>query len=51
MADLKYHIFFISQDMQNLILSMLKVNSMERPYIYSIIENIHDAIAKLENRA
>ncbi|XP_011140913.1 serine/threonine-protein kinase 16 isoform X1 [Harpegnathos saltator] len=40
-----------NEDMQSLILSMLKVNSMERPYIYSVIENIHDAIAKLESRA
>lgn len=41
---------FALQDMQSLILSMLKVNSMERPYIYSVIENVHDTIAKLENR-
>lgn len=40
-----------NEDMQNLILSMLKVNPMERPYIYSVIENVHDAINKLENRA
>ncbi|XP_076627282.1 serine/threonine-protein kinase 16 [Colletes latitarsis] len=40
-----------NEDMQHLILSMLKVNPMERPYIYSVIENVHDLIAKLENRA
>lgn len=39
-----------TEDMQNLILSMLKVNPMERPYIYSVIENVHDTIAKLEGR-
>lgn len=36
--------------MQNLILSMLKVNPMERPYIYSVIENVQDYISKLENK-
>lgn len=40
-----------NEDMQNLILSMLKVNPMERPYIYTVIENVHDLIGKLENRA
>ncbi|XP_076292890.1 serine/threonine-protein kinase 16 [Lasioglossum baleicum] len=44
--DAPYH-----EDLQNLILSMLKVNPMERPYIYSVIESVHDLIAKLENRA
>lgn len=39
-----------NEDMQNLILSMLKVNPMARPYIYSVIESVQDAIAKLENR-
>ncbi|XP_076242348.1 serine/threonine-protein kinase 16 [Calliopsis andreniformis] len=39
-----------NEDMQNLILSMLKVNPMERPYIYSVIESVHDLITKLENR-
>ncbi|XP_012289091.1 serine/threonine-protein kinase 16 [Orussus abietinus] len=38
------------EDMQDLILSMLKVNPMERPYIYSVIESIHSAIAKLEGK-
>ncbi|XP_039307069.1 serine/threonine-protein kinase 16 isoform X3 [Solenopsis invicta] len=37
-------------DMQNLILSMLKVNPMERPYIYSVIESVHGVIIKLEDR-
>ncbi|KYQ46899.1 Serine/threonine-protein kinase 16 [Trachymyrmex zeteki] len=37
-----------NKDMQNLILLMLKVNPMERPYIYSIIESVHDTIAKLK---
>ncbi|EZA48611.1 Serine/threonine-protein kinase [Ooceraea biroi] len=40
-----------NEDMQSLILSMLKVNPMERPYVYSVIESVHDAIAKLEGRA
>ncbi|KAK0084437.1 hypothetical protein PV325_007031 [Microctonus aethiopoides] len=39
-----------NEDMQNLILSMLKTNPMERPYIYSVIENIHDVISNLEGR-
>lgn len=39
-----------NEDMHNLILSMLKVNPMERPYIYSVIESVHDTIAKLEGR-
>ncbi|XP_066593652.1 serine/threonine-protein kinase 16 [Prorops nasuta] len=42
--------FPYNEDMQKLILSMLKVNPMERPYIYSVIENVHDTIAKLEGR-
>lgn len=29
---------------------MLKVNPMERPYIYSVIEKVHDIISKLENK-
>lgn len=40
-----------NEDMQNLILSMLKVNPMERPYIYSVIESVQDTINNLENRA
>ncbi|XP_039307068.1 serine/threonine-protein kinase 16 isoform X2 [Solenopsis invicta] len=39
-----------NEDMQNLILSMLKVNPMERPYIYSVIESVHGVIIKLEDR-
>ncbi|XP_012251739.2 serine/threonine-protein kinase 16 [Athalia rosae] len=39
-----------NEDIQNLILSMLKVNPMERPFIYSVIENTHDIIARLEGR-
>ncbi|XP_066997221.2 serine/threonine-protein kinase 16 isoform X2 [Anabrus simplex] len=38
-------------DMHDLILYMLKVNPMERPYIYSVIEKTHDVISKLEARA
>lgn len=45
-----YFLLRFLQDMQNLILSMLKVNPMERPYIYSVIENTHDVIRKLEGR-
>ncbi|XP_051175343.1 serine/threonine-protein kinase 16 [Leptopilina boulardi] len=40
-----------NEDMKDLILSMLKSNPMERPYIYSVIENVHDVISKLEGRA
>ncbi|XP_012227972.1 serine/threonine-protein kinase 16 isoform X1 [Linepithema humile] len=55
LAVMSAHITFpedtpYNEDMQNLILSMLKVNPMERPYIYSVIENVHDTIAKLEGR-
>ncbi|XP_008543942.1 serine/threonine-protein kinase 16 [Microplitis mediator] len=39
-----------NEDIQNLIQSMLKTNPMERPYIYSVIENVHDVISKLEGR-
>ena len=38
------------QNMKDLILSMLKSNPMERPYIYSVIESVHDAITNLEGR-
>ncbi|XP_014477171.1 PREDICTED: serine/threonine-protein kinase 16 [Dinoponera quadriceps] len=56
LAVMSAHVMFpegtpYNEDMQSLILSMLKVNSMERPYIYSVIENVHDAITKLEIRA
>ncbi|XP_049846268.1 serine/threonine-protein kinase 16 [Schistocerca gregaria] len=36
------------QDLHDLILYMLKVNPMERPYIYSVIEKTHDVISKLQ---
>ncbi|CAB0034628.1 unnamed protein product [Trichogramma brassicae] len=39
-----------NEDMQNLIMTMLKVNPMERPYIYSVIENTHEVLSKLEGR-
>ncbi|XP_046742893.1 serine/threonine-protein kinase 16 isoform X1 [Diprion similis] len=39
-----------NEDVQQLILSMLKANPMERPYIYSVIEHTHDVLAKLEGR-
>ncbi|XP_055375092.1 serine/threonine-protein kinase 16 [Condylostylus longicornis] len=39
-----------SQDMQDLILYMMRLNPMERPYIYSVIEKAQDALSKLENR-
>ncbi|XP_034945469.1 serine/threonine-protein kinase 16 [Chelonus insularis] len=38
-----------NEDIKNLILSMLKTNPMERPYIYSVIEHTHDVIKKLQN--
>ncbi|XP_011865433.1 PREDICTED: serine/threonine-protein kinase 16 isoform X1 [Vollenhovia emeryi] len=40
-----------NEDVQNLILSMLKVNPMERPYIYSVIESVHDTVVKLTHKA
>lgn len=39
-----------TQDMHSLILYMLKVNPMERPFIYSVIEKSQDLLMKLENR-
>jgi hypothetical protein len=30
---------------------MLKVNPMERPYIYSVIEKTQDTILKMEGKA
>ncbi|XP_058794085.1 serine/threonine-protein kinase 16 isoform X2 [Phymastichus coffea] len=39
-----------NEDMQNLILSMLKVNPMERPYIYSVIESSHEVLSRYEGR-
>nr|CAD7429203.1 unnamed protein product [Timema monikensis] len=36
------------QEMHNLIMYMLKVNPMERPYIYSVIEKTHDVMLKLQ---
>lgn len=39
-----------SQDMHNLILYMLRLNPMERPYIYSVIEKAQDLVTKLESR-
>lgn len=39
-----------SQDMHDLILFMLRINPMERPYIYSVIEKANDLIIKLESR-
>nr|CAD7256600.1 unnamed protein product [Timema shepardi] len=35
-------------EMHNLIMYMLKVNPMERPYIYSVIEKTHDVMLKLQ---
>ncbi|XP_037052238.1 probable serine/threonine-protein kinase DDB_G0291350 [Bradysia coprophila] len=39
-----------SQDMQNLITFMLRINPMERPFVYSVIERTNDLIGKLESR-
>ncbi|XP_055850748.1 serine/threonine-protein kinase 16 [Episyrphus balteatus] len=39
-----------SQDMHELIEYMLRLDPMERPFIYSVIEKTHDLIAKLEGR-
>ncbi|KAJ9577513.1 hypothetical protein L9F63_005886 [Diploptera punctata] len=38
-------------EIHELILYMLKVNPMERPYIYSVIEKTHDVLTKLEVKA
>nr|CAD7392446.1 unnamed protein product [Timema cristinae] len=38
------------QEMHNLIMYMLKVNPMERPYIYSVIEKTHDVMLKLQTQ-
>ena len=40
-----------SEDMHELILYMLRVNPMERPYIFSVIEKVTDVLAKYEGRA
>ncbi|GLH02694.1 Mitogen-activated protein kinase kinase kinase [Gryllus bimaculatus] len=39
------------EDMHDLIKYMLKVNPMERPYIYSVVEKARDILSKLEARA
>lgn len=39
-----------SEDMHNLILFMLRLNPMERPFIYSVIEKAQDLVVKLESR-
>lgn len=39
-----------SKDMDELIMYMLRLNPMERPYIYSVIEKANDLLIKLENR-
>lgn len=36
--------------MHELINFMLRMNPMERPYVYSVIERAQDLIAKLESR-
>lgn len=38
------------EDMRELIMYMLRMNPMERPFIYSVIEKANDLIAKLEGR-
>ncbi|XP_031629150.1 serine/threonine-protein kinase 16 [Contarinia nasturtii] len=39
-----------SEDMHNLIGFMLRINPMERPYIYSVLEAAQSLITKLESR-
>lgn len=39
-----------SRDMEELVLFMLRLNPMERPYIYTVIEKANDLILKLEGR-
>lgn len=41
---------FNPQDMHELIKYMLRIDPMERPFIYSVIEQTHDLIQKLEGR-
>lgn len=43
-------LFLLSQDMINLICFMLRVNAMERPYIYSVIEEAQKMQSQLEDR-
>ncbi|PSN32116.1 hypothetical protein C0J52_24016 [Blattella germanica] len=38
-------------EIHELILYMLKVNPMERPYIYSVIEKTHDVLTRIEVKA
>ncbi|XP_034238681.1 serine/threonine-protein kinase 16 [Thrips palmi] len=40
-----------SEDIHDLILFMLRVNPMERPYIYSVIEKVTDTLAQYEGKA
>lgn len=42
--------FSLTQDMHNLIAFMLRINPMERPYVYSVLEAAHSLIGKLEGR-
>lgn len=39
-----------SEDIRELILYMLRLNPMERPFIYSVIERVNDIIMKMEGR-
>lgn len=39
-----------SKDMEELIMYQLRLNPMERPYIYSVIEKANDLLIKLESR-
>lgn len=49
---LKYFVFllFSIQDMHNLIAFMLRINPMERPFVYSVLEAAQSLITKLESR-
>lgn len=42
--------FSFFQDMHQLILFMLRINPMERPFVYSVIEKAQDLFGKLETR-
>lgn len=44
------HRCFNPQDMHNLISFMLRINPMERPYVYSVLEAAQSLITKLESR-
>lgn len=49
-GDNDFFVFSLTQEMHNLIAFMLRINPMERPYVYSVLEAAHSLIGKLEGR-